>query len=323
MRGYRRLATGLILIISSTLNGCGTYVPDLQEFYDPQTAQIMVDAIVDHVQCEVQSSVQFLLLDDADAAAKAKALHLEQGPSLDWLKQWAAQVTLTLTIDEKGSVNPGVALTPPLAPAVMTYPNKVTVTTAQSFSLGFGATASADATRKETLAWLIDFKRFTAGQALQKAKLERDPLYKAAQAAGVDPVAMLCDRQNGGLIQGDLKLREWLYAVTIPAFVRGGAVPDYAKSLKAEAQASKKDVISHEITFVILYGGNVTPSWKLLRVSVNQGAASLLSAQRTRTQDLLITMGPAPAGTPSQSALNTTLASQIGIAVANAIRNTQ
>ena len=297
-------------VACSLLNGCGTYVPQLQEFYDTQTAETMVAAIVEHVQCEVKTGVQFLILDDIDAAAEAKTLGLNQGLSVNWLEKWAAQVTLTLTIDEKSAISPTATDTP-------------ITTVAQTFSVAIGGTASADGTRKETLAWLINFAPFSTPQALKRARLIRDQVYKASRANGADPVALLCDQQNGGLIQGDLKLWEWLHAVTLLSYVRGGAVPNYSQTLQAEAKAAKKDVIAHEITFVILYGGNVTPSWKLVRVSVNQGSQPLLSAQRTRTQDLQITMGPAPGGVPSQSVQNTTLASQIGLAVANAIRNTQ
>jgi hypothetical protein len=139
-------------------------------------------------------------------------------------------------------------------------------------ALGFGATVSADGTRKETLAWLIDFSRFTDPGSLKLAKGERDRLYEIARQTGSSAIPSPCSNQNGILIENDLKLREWLYAVMLPAYPQGGIVPDYSGSLASEAKASKKDVISHEVTFVILYNGNVTPSWKLVNVSVNQGS---------------------------------------------------
>jgi len=280
----------------------------------------MVNAVVEHVQCEVQTSVQFLLLDDIDAAAAASAAGLKQGRSVDWLNKWGAQSILTITVDEKSSLNPGVTFTPPMAPAVTQFPPNLTVTTPQSFSLGLGASASADATRKETLSWLIDFKRFTDKNSLARARVLRDQIYELAAISGGEPVAMLCNQQHGTLVQGDLKLKEWLYAATTPTFVRNGVASDYAKGLQAEAKASKKDVIAHEITFVILYSGNITPSWKLLRVSANTGSQPLLGAQRSRTQDLIISMGPLAETGPSQAQQNAALASQIGIAVANAIK---
>jgi hypothetical protein len=148
-------------------------------------------------------------------------------------------------------------------------------------------------------------------------------LYEIARETGSSTIPSPCSNQKGILIENDLKLREWLYAVMVPAFPQGGIVPDYSGSLASEAKAPKKDVISHEVTFVILYNGNVTPSWKLVNVSVNQGSVPFLSAQRSRTQDLLISMGPTTDGQPSIAVQNATLASQIGIAIANAIRNTQ
>src|ERR1700680_2811453 len=117
------------------LGGCGLYVPALSEIYDGQDTQTMVMAVVEHVQCEVQTSVQFLLLDDIDAAAAASAAGLKQGRSVDSLNKWGARATLTITVDEKGSLTPGVSYPPPMAPAITQFPHNITVTTPQSFSL--------------------------------------------------------------------------------------------------------------------------------------------------------------------------------------------
>jgi len=54
----------------------------------------------------------------------------------------------------------------------------------------------------------------------------------------------------------------------------------------------KPDIISLEEKFQIVTSGNATPSWKLVRVSANQGAP-FFGAGRTRTHDLVITIGPA------------------------------
>ena len=54
---------------------------------------------------------------------------------------------------------------------------------------------------------------------------------------------------------------------------------------------SKPDIFSLEEKFIIVTSGNVTPSWKLVRVSANTNA-SLFAAGRTRTHDLVITVGP-------------------------------
>lgn len=316
-----RLTVTLSLL--GLLSGCGTYVPPLKPFRGAEDVQTMVNAIVFHVQCEVQTAVQFLILDDIDAAMAARSVGLKQGRSLAWLNSWAAQVTLTLTVEEKTGLNPGIAFTPPLAPAITTFTSpKVTVTTPQTFSLALGGNFSATASRKETLSWYIDFRKFTDNTSLRRARIERDRLYVAARAKGAIPYPTWCDKGNGVLIQSDLKVREWLYAATLPTFVRGGAIGDFSESIRLAAEKAKKDVISHEITFAIVYGGSITPSWKLLRISGNQGALPFFNVQRAPTQNLIITLGQATPTGVSNTAQATTLASQIGQAVATAIRAT-
>ncbi len=66
----------------------------------------------------------------------------------------------------------------------------------------------------------------------------------------------------------------------------------------------------------------MTPSWKLVQVSANQGS-TFFNAQRSRTQDLAITLGKATDEGLSVKAQNEALASAIGIAVANAIQSRQ
>jgi hypothetical protein len=69
------------------------------------------------------------------------------------------------------------------------------------------------------------------------------------------------------------------------------------------------DTISLELKFIIVSSGNATPSWKLVRVTSNTGAP-LFNVGRTRTHDLIITIGPSNLNTS-----NAHLASQIGAAV--------
>jgi hypothetical protein len=75
----------------------------------------------------------------------------------------------------------------------------------------------------------------------------------------------------------------------------------------------KPDTVSLEVKFIIVSNGNITPTWKLVRVSANTGNSPLFGAGRTRTHDLIITIGPS-----NQDTANTHLASLIGNAVANA-----
>ncbi len=76
---------------------------------------------------------------------------------------------------------------------------------------------------------------------------------------------------------------------------------------QAGGSSPKPDTVSLEIKFIIVSNGNVTPTWKLVRVSANTGSTPLVNVGRTRTHDLIITIGP-----PTQTTANTHLALQIG-----------
>jgi hypothetical protein len=49
---------------------------------------------------------------------------------------------------------------------------------------------------------------------------------------------------------------------------------------------AKPDTVTIEIKFIVVTIGNVTPTWKLVRVSANTGAIPLFATGRTRTHDL-------------------------------------
>lgn len=156
---------------------------------------------------------------------------------------------------------------------------------------------------------------------LTAAKRTYAELERRALQAGSDELPSLCTLPGGVLIEGDLKIRQWLVMSLRSAFVNGGVTGDFAKDLQNEIKVAKKDVLQNEITFVVSYSGNVTPAWKLVRVTANQ-SGNFFNAQRTRTQDLVVTLGPAPNDAQAaavQRQQNQDLASAIGIAVANAI----
>ncbi|WP_398472147.1 hypothetical protein [Tardiphaga sp.] len=342
------------MAFAGALGGCGALVPEFGEAFDTAVPDALIDAIVSHVHCEVKSQVEFFILDDISLA---KGVGVPGGPAprrhLQWLDDWGAQLSLTLTVEEKSTLSPGVMLNRVLPNAVTAVPGG-NITTPQSESLALGASISAGATRKAVVAWFMDFREFTkeypdrpSTQAklaakrisppakpvtdlmkkltpeLTAAKLTYERLEKEAIAAGSNSYASICNRPGGILIEGDLKFREWLYMTLRPTFVEGGVAGDFAKALQNEIKVAKKDVLQNQITFAVQYGGNATPSWKLVRVSANP-SGPFLNAQRTRTQDLVVTLGPAPndaAAAAQQKQQNQDLAAAIGIAVANAINS--
>ncbi len=161
-------------ITALLLGGCGTYVPEIQEF--PGTtvdSQLLVQAIVRSIHCEIRNAVAYVV--DRD---KSLASFHNGARTAPWMEKWGVQVQLTLTIDEKSSVAPS---------AVWTPPNPATAL----FMLGGGVSASADATRVDTFNYYYTVKDLLA--------LGYCPANDNAQA----PPGSL-------LIQGDLKTKEWL-----------------------------------------------------------------------------------------------------------------
>jgi hypothetical protein len=322
--GRLRFQIATALSFAALVGGCGSVVPGFGEFYDTVPPESLVDAIVGHVHCEIKSQVQFLILDDYDRVLYGPSLTGKPlTRRLAWLDDYAAQVILTLTVEEKSTISPGVTLNTVLPNAVSTF-SSGNVTTPQSSSVALGASGSVDGTRKGVVAWYIDFREFTKDpKKLAVARRARDKLYADARAAGTAKVASPCNNPRGVLIEGDIGFREWLYMALKPAFVEGGVTGDFAEDLKNEAKISKKDALLNQVTFVVQYSGSVTPSWKLLRVSANP-TGPFLNAQRTRTQDLVITLGQAPddaKAAAATAAQNQALALAIGNAVATAIRS--
>jgi hypothetical protein len=112
-----------LLLASSVLSGCGTYVPSIQEFpKDAADGQMLVQAIVTNIKCEVQDAV---------------ALAYSRYPRT-FMDTWGVQMTLSLAIDEKSSATPSVNWLPPSP-------------TSAVFNLGAAATLSASATRTNKL----------------------------------------------------------------------------------------------------------------------------------------------------------------------------
>src|SRR5712692_6921537 len=81
------------------LSGCGTYVPEIQEFPgSPGQGQLLVRSIVENVRCEIQNAVYDVINEDREDVAKRKIPVRHTA----WLDNWGVQATLTLTIDETG-----------------------------------------------------------------------------------------------------------------------------------------------------------------------------------------------------------------------------
>jgi hypothetical protein len=146
-----------------------------------------------------------------------------------------------------------------LAPSVNWFPPSPATAV---FNLGAGLNLSSDASRKN----VIDGYYLVSD--LENAR--------CSDAA----------RPNGAfLLQSDLKLSEWLFTAVSASLTN-------TVNFKNTALGVKDSILQHEVKFVIDTSGNATPTWKFKLVTVNPGG-TFLSADRTRTNDLLITLGPA------------------------------
>jgi len=273
-----------IFLAALVLAGCGTHVPDLNELTSKKSSEtpIGIYNITDHIQCEIQHAVQSVIITDIETqrlAARAKP-ELHQGRSLQWFENYAAQVTLTLTLEETGTVNASMSAIKPFQNGI-TNVNPVDkskyVSTPRNETLGLSAAYSTKATVQETLSFFVPFSSFTNAEAIDREIANRNANHE-----------LDCRRAGGTLIEGDLKLNAWLNAVMLRPY----GDPYFAASLAAQQEVSKKDVIQHKVTFVVTTNGGVNPSLKLVNLTANQSTVPFLFGQRVRTQDVIITMAP-------------------------------
>jgi hypothetical protein len=291
------LRSGIFLVAAFQLSACGLYVP-AKTFHSetPDTSGSPYTSpegdyenlIVGHLVCEVQNGI-FAAASNFD---------------LPWLKskKWGTAITLTITAQDQSGLNPGLSFIQPIG----------AVASSQSFSLGVGGSASANATRTETIQFtMVNSKLFELGK------------YKSPAASDCAPL------EKGTMIDGDLKIREFIYDKAVVAYFNNGN----PAPVKNPADIAKVptwplyNTFTETITFVATLSGNITPSWKLVRFSNNTGAGTLANAQRTYTNTVVITIGPIgtqPSATEaaalSQSAQNQHNAQVQGGATATAIQ---
>jgi hypothetical protein len=157
--------------------------------------------------------------------------------------------------------------------------------------LFFGVDASSDATRIETI---------NSFRTIQEI---RDTLHSCSSE----------ERPIGPFIlQSDLRLEDLLFGSQISVDTGQANV----------GEKGGKNAIQHEVKFLVVSSGSITPAWKLSRIwSVNQTGV-FMSALRNRTQDLIITLGQLDStGTAlGGPATGLALSAQIGIAVSNGVR---
>ena len=269
-------------------------VPDIKEVWDgPRGTEQIEFEVKKRVYCELKDAViaaQKIPFFTEDRVTGRK----KQIPILP--DNWGAQVSLVFQVDESSAANPGVALTKPLENAITRF-GSGNVTTAQSFSLGLGGTLSSSATRIDKFDPYYSIKYLAKPNTDKSVCLpHNDPYLRVGEVPSASSPL---------LIQSELGIEKWL---TEAMFTNALLASDDAGN---SPNKDAPDTVSLEIKFVIVTSGNVTPTWKLVRYTANNGNSPLFAANRTRTHDLIITVGPSK----DKKTADTHLASQIGQAV--------
>jgi hypothetical protein len=259
----------LLILVSVNLGGCGLYTPSKDLLRSEKTTEEYPDSDQGNYENRLVNHITCEI---------AEGLHQAERQEIPWLNRWGTTVTLTITAEDQGGISPGITTINPLQNAVFSFPSGGNVLAAQSFSFSAGASASANALRTETI-------QFT----LRNRELKH---------LG----SSVCKRTPGILMDGDLKIREFINDKATIASLGNATLGNKRPPFNTWTE---------DVTFVAAYGGTVTPTWKLARLSAN-AASNLLVAERTITNDLIVTLGPLAEHAPAvdhpleltQSAMN-------------------
>jgi hypothetical protein len=270
------------VVALSVLGGCGTYVPEIQDFPAPSGA-LLVKEIVRNVHCEVKRAVTKVIEDDKFLAAT-----VNHGRRLaPWLEKWGVQIQLTLQVEEKSSVNP-----------TLTYvPNPVSAL----FTLGAGASVSSQATRIDIL-----HSFYTVQDLVRLPK----------NCAPANPA------QGSFLLESDLKLRQWLADTVLVSATGDVNVPTKPEDSPMKEDGVISHQVKFEVDTVgaltptwKLTQVTVNPDAPFLAASRNRIHDLIITLGPTSQSSLT------GKWVPGSAAANSALSSSIGLAVSNSLRN--
>ncbi|GLH77124.1 hypothetical protein SSBR45G_20320 [Bradyrhizobium sp. SSBR45G] len=240
--------------IALAFSGCGLRTPEVVLGSDPNAASFFVNAVVNHVRCELRYAIRYAVWYDTENA-RIQRDHLRRIP---WIEKWGAKLALKLLVKENGSVNPTVSLISPLP-------------LDQSYTTVLGGSASSQATRTVNLEFYFDFASEFLGADFDR----RQPPEK-------------CVPLGTFQIEGDLKIAQFIDMATFPFFLPGNI------------SAKKPEATSQEIEFVTSVDGNISPTWKLIRVGAGGSSPGMLDGARSNTNDIIVSIGPTFGGEPSE-----------------------
>jgi hypothetical protein len=328
-------------VITVGVAGCGVTVPQIPEIYDrgdPDATEHMEKQIKYAIFCELREAVTYTRgpLGPHDQYFSDGKPQQDEGTLP---LNWGAQVTLTFTIDESTKLAPGVSLKTPMHNAPVNFAGETIGATGalaavtygplsfmQSYAFGLGGVLSSAANRIDTFDTYYSIKEL----AVFNPDLEICTHPPAIKEFGPQ------SNSSPFLVRSNLGIKEWLpQAVSSSNFLRSSRIAETGVGPRVPFGNFAADTISYHIKFTVVSSINATPTWNLVRVATTSNP--LVDTGRTRTHELLITIGPgadskgagskpaatprgAPVLSPSSEAFAVHQAQLIGNAVANALR---
>lgn len=249
---------------AALLSGCGLVTPDMQ-FGDTDGSRTadFVSSVTGYIRCELAYAAydQYFGIKTNEVLATQREVDHPQTP---WLIDWAADVTLTLKVQEKSVLAPSVKF-----PQVLEPVEQHRVDVARSKALSLGLSATADATRELTLQYFLDFV---------------DLLQFAHDRKSAHP-ELGCKNTGKMPIIGSLKLDDSLFAG-----VRF-ASEDNSLASRFSNYGGPIKVLKHNVTFITDISGSINPTITLSQVAANT-TGNLYTANRMKTNSLIVAMGP-------------------------------
>jgi hypothetical protein len=272
----------LPIAILTTLAGCGTYVPDIEDFPSgPENRNRFIRGIVTNITCELRDAVANIYNDRT---------------RYTFLDGWGVQMTLNLQLDEKSEANPTANWTPPSPASAV-------------FNLGAVSTLSSAATRIDkmnfffTVPELRDYDRCSdverpGGPMLMQSDLKLYDWILANLQASATGRNRYSQYQPNGPLGHDVFSHEVRFEVV----TSGGVTPGWKLSRLDVNQAG---------TFLF------ASRTRIHDLTITFGPTELTKQSRiVNGRPLLVTV----AG-PSQAASQSHFASEVGTAIANGIRS--
>jgi hypothetical protein len=326
VRAAIRIAVSAMVALAPI--GCGVGVSQLPEAWDRGDSNATADMemqIKRAIFCELRKAARAARGGDSFKIAY-HGVNVTSAADEPFPDSWGAQITLTLTVDEKTTLSPGLTIKDSLNPGLLR-----SQPVAQNFSFGLGGTLSKQNVRYDK------FNFYYNAETLADVPSEGD-ICSTPISNLIGPHKLLGPRiirSSPFVDASNLGIVDWLPgAVSVMAFQRSSRANKNGEGPALGSSGSfVADSATYDNKFIIVSSANATPSWSLVKVTTAN--SSLVDMNRTRTHELLITIGPGQTTEtkdkktgklvvknvgPSLAASQAHLASQIGSAVADAIR---